>query len=436
VTQPARPARRARALPPQWPAVAAAIDEAGRLQADFASICDIGGRFAGTDSERAAVAWLKRRLAEDAGRPADVLPLHHDGWRRTAQRLDVLDPPLGERPCHALVWSPSTPVGGLVGEVVDLGRGTPADIDRRRDEVQGRLALVRHEYMFWPGTVHRRVKYEAARAAGATGFLIANRVPGDLVVTGSSGRHAVDDIPAAGVSLETAAALRDVAPGYPRVRLSIATEVAPSTVDCLILDLPGQRPEWVVVSAHIDGHPLAESAIDNATGLAAALAIARALRPVMGEMQRGLRICLFNLEEWGVAGSARYLDGMSAERRASVCLNVNLDSIAGHPALTALTSDFPALEPFLAPIAQALGQRLGFHGPLMPNSDHAHFARHGIPAFRLVAGFDWPESALRYVLTPADRRELVDPADLAAATRLAAAIVLVACAAPVLDLRT
>jgi Zn-dependent M28 family amino/carboxypeptidase len=293
--------------------------------------------------------------------------------------------------------------------------------------------------MFWPGTVHRRVKYEAARAAGAAGFLIANRIPGDLLVTGSSGRNRSDDIPAAGISLEAGNALAGAAAAgagrHPRVRLTIETESRPTTAECLIVDVPGRGPEWVVVSAHIDGHPLAESAIDNATGLTAALAILHAMRSHAPALERGLRVCLFNLEEWGLAGSARYLDAMRPDDRDAIALNVNLDAIAGDPSLTALTSEFPALAPFLESIAAAVDVPLGIHQPLMANSDHFHFARHGIPAFRLVAGFDRPESALRYVLTPADRRGIVSSADLLRATRLAAAIVLVACAAPDLDLR-
>jgi Iap family predicted aminopeptidase len=419
--------------------VSASITASGALQADFEGVCALGGRFAGSASEAAAVAWLASRLEGATGRSPSMFPLAHDGWRRKRQSLEIVEPAT-ELPCHSLVWSPPTPPGGLVGELVDLGRGTPEDIERRRDEVRGRIVLVRHEYMFFPGTVHRRVKYDAARAAGAAGFLIANRIPGDLLVTGSSGRNGPDDIPAAGISLESgealAAAARAVAPGsHPRVRLEIETEVVPSTVNCLIVDLPGRGSEWVVVSAHIDGHPLADSAIDNGTGLAAALAIARAMRPHMAAMERGLRVCLFNLEEWGVAGSARYLDAMSTAERAAISLDVNLDAIAGDPSLTALTSEFPSLEPFLAPIAEALGIPLGFHEPLMKNSDHFHFARHGIPALRLVAGFDRPESALRYVLTPRDRHDIVDAADLQRATLLAAAVVLAACASPALDLR-
>jgi len=53
----------------------------------------------------------------------------------------------------------------------------------------------------------------------------------------------------------------------------------------------------------------------------------------------------------------------------------------------------------------------------------------------LVAGFDNPSSNLTYVLTPADNRDKIDPADLARATQLTAGLVLAACTAKTLDLR-
>ena len=49
----------------------------------------------------------------------------------------------------------------------------------------------------------------------------------------------------------------------------------------------------------------------------------------------------------------------------------------------------------------------------MPNSDHANFARRGIPALRLVAGFDEPDSRLRYLLTPGDTLDKIAPKELA-----------------------
>ena len=199
--------------------------------------------------------------------------------------------------------------------------------------------------------------------------------------------------------------------------------------------MPGRTPEWIVLSAHIDGHHLAESAMDNATGLAAVLAVAGAIAPHVESFRRGLRVALFNVEEWALAGSAHYVDRLSEAERAAIRLNVNLDSIAGSPNLTALTSGFAVAEAWLVERARAHGRTLGAYRPLMANSDHYNFARHGIPAARIVAGFDEPQSALRYVLTPEDNRGKVDARDLTAATRLIAGLVADACRAPELRLR-
>ena len=57
------------------------------------------------------------------------------------------------------------------------------------------------------------------------------------------------------------------------VTLTIATEEAPAETETLLYDYPGTTDEWVVLSAHVDGHDLAESAMDNGTGLASVLAV-------------------------------------------------------------------------------------------------------------------------------------------------------------------
>ncbi|MEM9683972.1 MAG: hypothetical protein AAF942_11960 [Pseudomonadota bacterium] len=137
------PAAHASDLPPLWPDVSRAIGSSGRLADDLETLCGFGGRFAGTDSEKAAVAWLKERIHEDFGRQPDVITLRYDDWQRKNQRLHCLTPREADLACHALVWSP--PAVGLDAEVVDLGRGTPDDIAARADEVRGRVALVRHE---------------------------------------------------------------------------------------------------------------------------------------------------------------------------------------------------------------------------------------------------------------------------------------------------
>jgi Zn-dependent M28 family amino/carboxypeptidase len=78
-------------------------------------------------------------------------------------------------------------------------------------------------------------------------------------------------------------------------------------------------------------------------------------------------------------------------------------------------------------VAAQNGHSLRTVRPLMINSDHANFALSGIPAIRLVAGFDDPTANLRVVLTPADTRDKVAQSELRQAALLTAALVAAAC---------
>jgi Zn-dependent M28 family amino/carboxypeptidase len=64
----------------------------------------------------------------------------------------------------------------------------------------------------------------------------------------------------------------------------------------------------------------------------------------------------------------------------------------------------------------------------MSNSDHANFIEAGVPALRLFCGLDEPDSNMRYLLTPGDTPDKVDPAELKAAATVTAALVLAAAA--------
>jgi aminopeptidase YwaD len=380
------------------PEILRALEADPGLARDFAALCDCGGRQAGTESERRAVAFLKDRLAGMGGRfRAEAVA--YAGWSRGPCSLSLEDgTPLVVNP---LLGAQSTPPEGLLAEVVDLGRGAQADFERLSGGLRGRIALVRHEYMFSSQTIHRRRKLGWAMERGAAGFLVANPEPGAGPVCGSSGRAGGQGIPAAATDHESAARLAGR-----KALLNISGTDHESTAEVLVLDFPGRGGDWVVLSAHLDGHDLAESALDNATGVAVALAVARAIAPHAKECERGLRLCLFSAEEWALAGSKQYLGRMDAAERSRMKLNVNLDTVAGDERLTALTSDFPALDAWVREVSSGDGLGLGTYLPIMQSSDHFNFATHGIPALRLVAGFDRPESAVRHVLTRRDTRAL------------------------------
>ncbi|MDH3742340.1 MAG: M28 family peptidase, partial [Hyphomicrobiales bacterium] len=245
-----------------------------RMWGEFTRICDCGGRLLGTASELEARELLAQLGRDATGVACQPMPVPYDGWQ--AKHCDLTGPNGGQLMCHPLLRSPATGPGGLVAEVVDVGRGTPEEFAAHAAEIPGRIVMVRHELMFAAGTIHRSSKYLTACKAGAAGFLIAGPLP-DSPVSGSSGLEDGMGVPALGISRDVADALAPTSQGRPAVRLVIEASEAPAEAPNLIFDMPGKTDEWVVLSAHIDGHDLAESAIDNASGLAVALAVAHAL---------------------------------------------------------------------------------------------------------------------------------------------------------------
>jgi aminopeptidase YwaD len=401
-------------------------DDSARLRTDFEALCDCGGRLSGTPSEARAVSLLKTMGTNAMGVEPIVESIPYLGWK--ALHAELTGPDGANHPINPLVRTVPTAGTGIKAEVIDLGRGSLEDFAAHKSEIKGRIVLVRHELMFDPNTVHRRVKYNAAVEAGAVGFLIAGPVAGSMV-SGSSGRGGEHGIPAGGISPETASRLSKTANGWPSVKIRIETVESEQVAENLIFDLPGTGPGYVVLSAHIDGHDLAESAMDNGTGLAVALAVSRRLAPEIGKLQRGLRLAFFNVEEWALIGSDRHVTNLTQTEKDGIALNVNLDSVAGGDNLAALTSGFAGIEPFLSACASDADINLDLYRPLQMNSDHANFAIAGIPAFRMVAGFADPTAATSLVLTEKDVRGLVKTEELERAAHLTETIVRAALAA-------
>lgn len=384
-------------------------------------MCDFGGRFAGTESELQARRFAEARLAEiGAGRLCSIA-YPYLGWERRASSVELDDGTKLE--ATSLVLSPSTPAEGLLLEVVDLGRGTSEDFVRERSRLRGSAVLVRHEFPFTVQHVHRRRKYDWAKRGGAAAFCIANYLPGVGIVSGSSGRGEPDDIPSVGISYESGTKIAG------RIRLRVDARRVPMEGKHIIYEIPGRTREWVVVCAHLDGHDLAESALDNASGAAAVLEIGRRLAPLAGSLRRGLRLMLFTFEEWGLYGSSRYVSELSQEEREKIAFVVNLDTIVGSDRLSALISEMEDVGRFVERHTQNAPLPVDLIRPVMANSDHYNFFMGGIPSFRLIAGYEDPGAQTRFLLTPADTRQRIDVERLLLAAQIAGRIAYEACAA-------
>jgi Zn-dependent M28 family amino/carboxypeptidase len=169
--------------------------------------------------------------------------------------------------------------------------------------------------------------------------------------------------------------------------------------------LPGQsRPnEYVIYMAHWDhfGRALALSgdtvfngAVDNATGVAGILAIARGYRELLPAPARSVVFVAVTAEESGLLGSEYYADHplVPLEKTAAV---INIDAM--HPLGRARDIEVVGygasqLEDYLAEAARAQRRVLKPDGTpehgYFYRSDHFNLARKGVPSLYVKSGID------------------------------------------------
>ena len=197
------------------------------------------------------------------------------------------------------------------------------------------------------------------------------------------------------------------APG--KLRLLAGTRRGPVELRNVVGWLPGEKDgPFIVVGAHLDHigvgprGRIGRGADDNASGVAAMLAVATALASDDGRARLGsysVLFCAFTGEEDGRIGSAalvRTLGELPAELRSDCSLMINLDMVGGGDPTSAvvlgLTESPTLLEPF-----HRVVERGGFgldriqevtSKSFFLRSDHYSFYEAGIPALFLFEA--WP----------------------------------------------
>ena len=373
-------------------------------------LCDFGGRLSGTKSEREALDYVREFLSSLSNGLLTIHDVKYEGWlnRETQLRVNNIN--------HAAVGLPGCgdfPEQGINLEIVDCGRGSPEEFKRQSDNIKGRAVLVTHEYMFSADHIHRSRKIQSALASGAAAFIISNPWDDSGMVAGD----ASCEIPALGVSKKTGDALRSVAQTGSHVYFKLQNHQHTGQTQTLDWIIPSENSKHglddkeIILCAHIDGHSVSQSAMDNASGVAVVLALAAQLDCVR-LYSKSMRILIFSAEERGLIGSEQYVASLSEKEKQKIQAVLNLDCIAGSTKLCAMISEFDYLRKMVLESSKISGIPVEIFNPIVPNSDHYNFAVADIPALRLIAGFGEKNSKLRHVLTSADKRELVTEEEL------------------------
>jgi Zn-dependent M28 family amino/carboxypeptidase len=167
---------------------------------------------------------------------------------------------------------------------------------------------------------------------------------------------------------------------------------------------PQRRDEYVVYTSHwdhlgrgepVDGDDIYNGAIDNASGVAALLEIARAFTTVDPKPKRSVLFLMVGAEEQGLLGSQQYAEN-PIYPLAKTLASINIDGVNQWGRTTDITviglgaSD---LDDYLRDAAAEQGRTLrpdpesekGFYY----RSDHFNFAKQGVPSLYTDSGIEY-----------------------------------------------
>jgi len=288
---------------------------------------EVGPRFAGTPGDKAAVGWAVRemqRLGFANVRTSEALVGH---WVRGEAEFAVVTPWPQAMPAAALGGSIGTSSEGIEADAVmvqDVAALNALPQGAVRDRIVffgNRMERTRDGSGYMRAVPVRATGPSAAAALGAVGVVIRSIGTSDhrFPHTGATRySQTAPRIPALAISNPDADALeRQFASGKPvRLRMnSSSRDLPPARSANVIGEIAGSdlAHEIVILAAHLDSWDLGVGALDNASGCAILMSVARLIRELDLKPRRTIRVVLFANEESAQSGSIAYIAAHEAE---------------------------------------------------------------------------------------------------------------------------
>lgn len=272
-----------------------------------------GSVVAGSPEEAALAETIAQRFRE-IGLVTRIETFPVRAYRYTVPRLTVDGEPLTAIALHAagavsgqqdgVAFARGNEAGGTVlrAKLVDAGGGYEADYARTGD-VRGKAVLVRREQRDWPSS-----QVTEAAQHGAVAILFYDHP--------SSGEHvnalrqdsywAHEQLPAVAISLASGRALREkLAKSAVELTLEGSVDVRDGQSRNVVGVLQGSEfpDQWVMTSAHYDRW--FRGGLDNVSGTAAVLEVARAITQSQIRPRRSMMFVAVGAEEAGLVDPER-----------------------------------------------------------------------------------------------------------------------------------
>ena len=179
-----------------------------------------------------------------------------------------------------------------------------------------------------------------------------------------------------GVNINAKDAVELVCSGAAQAKILLKQNEYTGQSHNVILDLPGQREEFIAFTAHYDSTSLSQGAYDNMSGAIGLLAMAEHFST--NPHSYGLRFIWCGSEERGLLGSKAYCEDPENLKNCVLCINLDMIGCIMGFFLGCVTG-----EEKLCHYLSYLGQELGFSIKTQQDvysSDSTPFADKGIPA--------------------------------------------------------
>ena len=356
---------------------------------------DYGGRLTGSPAYQRATDWAVAKLRSYGLQNVRVEPFNMpNGWQRGWAHAEMVAPIQRRIAIESLGWSPSTPAGGVKGEILVVNDISAEKLKSRAGQIKGHIVMLNLEDIFADGVWRALPQLFAApqllKDEGALAVLMPDSDSNNVLNASSLdwGGHA-GPLPEAQLGMEDTKLVRRLLEQGP-VTLQFAFEnkvSGPIQANNILAEIPGtERPdEWIRVGAHFDSWDYGTGAQDNGSGSAMVLEVARALAALGKAPRRTIRFALWGGEEEGLVGSTAYVQAHVSELDKCIAV-LNTDNGAGHPKGWKVEGR-KDLKEAMQPISDSLLKDLS-GGELSLkttyDTDHGPFMLHGIPALDLL----------------------------------------------------
>jgi carboxypeptidase Q len=396
----------------------------------LADLCDkIGPRISGSPQAQAAVDQITAALRA-SGLAVSLQPVKVPHWVRGEEQAEIIDYP--GRPAGVTQHLALTTLGGSIA-TPPQGISAQVLVVHSFDELRAHEPQARGKIVLFDGAFNEDLA-QNGRAGNAYGQAVVYRVQGasaaaragavaSLIRTVGGANYRLPHtgvmvydpklpkIPAAALSAEDAMWVsRLAAEGPVTLRLKLLPQTLPDADSHnVIADWAGrERPEeLVIVSGHLDSWDLAQGAIDDGAGVAAAMGAVHLLQSLGLHARRTIRFVGWMSEENGSAGGQAYTKLNSAVLARHIAA-IESDNGAGLPlgvsahvtpeSMTQLKPLMNSLEPMGASL---LDHREGAGG-----SDVEFLDALGVPTLAPIVD---TRTYFDYHHSPADTLDKVEP---------------------------